>query len=134
MIPGSDAEEHAARRFPGKTLKRVSSGIRATSIDGFLFGLKLLFQPGKAAGLEAVYHFTFTGQQEKKATVAIHDGHLAIHDGHQGQPNLRIVADSQAWLGFVAKERNLLWAIVRRKVRLRGSLRLLVAFGKCFPS
>jgi Fe-S-cluster-containing hydrogenase component 2 len=134
VIPGSDAEEHAARRFPAKTLKRVSSGIRATSIDGFLFGLKLLFQPGQAAGLDAVYHFTFTGEQPKQATVAIRDGVLAIHDGHQGQPGLRIVADSQAWLGFVAKERNLLWEVLRRRIRLRGSLRLLLAFAKCFPS
>ncbi|HTU24835.1 MAG TPA: SCP2 sterol-binding domain-containing protein [Pirellulales bacterium] len=134
VIPGSDAEDHATRRFPAKTVKRVSSGIRATSIDGFLFGLKLLFQPGKAAGLEAVYHFTFTGQPEKKATVAIHDGRLAIHDGHEGQATLRIVADSQWWLAFVAKERNLLWAILRRKIRLRGSLRALLAFARCFPS
>jgi hypothetical protein len=30
--------------------------MRATSIGGFLFALKLLFEPGKAAGLNAAYH------------------------------------------------------------------------------
>ena len=29
---------------------------------------------------------------------------------------------------------NLLWALLRRKIRIKGSPRLLVAFGKCFPS
>ncbi len=67
VIPGSDAEEHAAKRFPNKKTKRVTSGIRPTSISGFLFGLKLLFQPGQAARLTATYHFTFTGDDVQLA-------------------------------------------------------------------
>ncbi len=134
VISGSDAEEHAAKRFPNKNTKRVTSGIRPTSIDGFLFGLKLLFQPGQAAELSAVYHFTFTGEDAQQATVQIDQGKLQVHNGLVGQPDLRVTADSVTWLGFLAKERNLLWAMLRRKIRIQGSLRLLVAFGKCFPA
>jgi Fe-S-cluster-containing hydrogenase component 2 len=134
VIAGSDAEEHVARRFPTKKVKRVGSGIRSTSIGGFLFGLKLLFQHGKAAGLNAVYHFTFTGKEPKEATVVIRDGTLQVQDGHQGEANLSVTADSETWLGFLAKERSLLWALLRRRIRIKGSPRLLVAFGKCFPS
>jgi Fe-S-cluster-containing hydrogenase component 2 len=134
VIPGSDAEEHASRRFPKKTVKRVSSGIRPRSIDGFLFGLKLTFQPGKARDLNTVYHFTFTGKEAKRATVTICDGTLQVQDGHQGEADLLVTADSDTWLGFLAKERSLLWALLRRKIRIKGSPKLLVAFGKCFPS
>jgi NAD-dependent dihydropyrimidine dehydrogenase PreA subunit len=134
VIAGSDAEEHVPRRFPNKKVKRVDSGIRSTSIGGFLFGLKLLFQPGKAAGLKAVYHFTFTGKEPKEATVVIRDGTLQVQDGHQGEADLRVTADGETWLGFLAKERSLLWALLRRKIRIQGSPKLLVAFGKCFPS
>jgi Fe-S-cluster-containing hydrogenase component 2 len=134
VIAGSDAEEYAPRRFPKKKVKRVASGIRATSIRGFLFGLKLLFQPGKGTKLNAVYHFTFTGKDPKEATVAIRDGTLQVQDGHQGEANLRVTADSETWLGFLSKERSLLWALLRRKIRIKGSPKLLVAFGKCFPS
>jgi ferredoxin len=134
VIPGSDAEEYTPRRFPKKKVKRVGSGIRPRSIDGFLFGLKLTFQPGKAANLNAVYHFTFTGKEEKQATVTIRDDTLQVQDGHQGEADLRVTADSETWLSFLAKERSLLWALLHRKVRIRGSPRLLVAFGKCFPS
>src|SRR5499427_1017753 len=63
VVAGSDAEEHVARRFPHKTAKRVSNGLRVGSIPAFLRGLTLTFQRGKAAALNAVYHFTFTGKE-----------------------------------------------------------------------
>src|SRR5229473_3037590 len=96
--------------------------------------LHLTFQPLRAAKLNAVYHFTFTGNEEKQATVAIRAGTLQVQDGHQGEADLRVTADSATWLGFVAKERSLLWALLCRRIRIQGSPRLLVAFGKCFPS
>jgi len=123
-----------ARRFPLKTIKRVGNGLRVRSIQRFLSGLPLTFQRGKAANLNAVYHFTFTGKEERQATVSIRDGTLQVQDGHQGQADLRVTADSETWLGFLTKERSLLWALLRRRIRIKGSPRLLVAFGKCFPS
>jgi Fe-S-cluster-containing hydrogenase component 2 len=134
VVPGSDAEAHVARRFPQKTAKQVGNGLRARSIAMFLRGLSLTFQPGKAALLQAVYHFTFTGKEEKQATVTIRDGTLQVQDGHHGEAGLRVTADSETWLGFVAKERSLLWALLRRRIRIKGSPKLLMAFGKCFPS
>jgi epoxyqueuosine reductase QueG len=134
VVAGSDAEEHVARRFPQKRTKRVGNGLRPRSIAVFLRGLSLTFQPGKAAGLTAVYHFTFTGKEEKQATVTIQAGTLHVQDGHHGKADLRVRADSETWLGFLAKERSLLWALLRRRIRIHGSPRLLVAFGKCFPS
>src|SRR5437016_7913982 len=134
VVAGSDAEDHVARRFPLKTIKRVGNGLRPRSIQRFLAGLPLTFQRGKAGQLNAVYHFTFTRKESKEATVVIRDGTLQVRDGHQGEADLRVTADSETWLGFLAKERSLLWALLRRKIRIKGSPRLLVAFGKCFPS
>ena len=34
VVPGSDAEEHVARRFPHKTIKRVGNGLRPTVDPG----------------------------------------------------------------------------------------------------
>ena len=58
---------------------------------------------------------------------------MQVRDGHHGEAGVRVTADSETWLGFLAKERSLLWALLRRKIRIQGSPRLLVAFGKCFP-
>lgn len=134
VVPGSDAETYVAKRFPHKTLKRVSSGIRPQSVQGFLFGLPLLFQRDRSIGLDATYHFTFTGSESRLATVAIHERTLEVREGHIGTPNLAVTADSQTWLGFLAKEQNLIWALLRRKIRIRGNPKLLQAFGKCFPA
>jgi Fe-S-cluster-containing hydrogenase component 2 len=133
VVPGSDAEQHVAKRFPHKTI-RPARGLRATSIQGFLFGLRLTFQREASRGVEATYHFTFTGREPVDATVVIRDRTITVQPGHVGEPQVRIRADSVTWLGFVAKEKNLLWAILRGKIRVRGSLRLMAAFGRCFPS
>jgi hypothetical protein len=51
-----------------------------------------------------------------------------------GEAQITATADSDVWLRFLRKEANLPWALLRRKVKLRGDPRLLLAFGRCFPS
>ncbi len=134
VVPKSDAEDHVRNRFPHKTVKRVRGSLIPRTIAGFLGGMPHTFQRGQSVGLSAVYQFTFTGKEPRTATVVIRDKTLRVVDGHEGTPDLRITADSQTWLGFLAKERSLLWALLRRKIRIQGPPRLLIAFGKCFPS
>jgi ferredoxin len=135
VVPGSDAEAYVARRYPHKKTKRVASGLAGQgSIRGFLRGLPLAFQRGRSEGLNATYHFTFTGAEQLKATVVIRNKTLQVSEGHIGAADLGLRADSQTWLRFLRKEANLVWALVRRKIRLHGSPRLLLRFGRCFPS
>ena len=134
VVAGSDAEAHAARRFPHKELKRVGGSLRPRSIRGFLEGMPHVFQKNRSKGLDATYHFTFTGGEKQKATVVIRDKTLRIEDGHVGEANLSLTADGRTWLGFLAKERSLGWAVLTGRIRFWGSPRFLLAFGKCFPS
>src|SRR5262245_57813755 len=135
VVPNSDAEGYVARRFPNKTTKRVSNGLAGQgSIRAFLRGLNFVFQRGKSEGLNAVYHFTFTGQEELKATVAIRDKAVQVSDGHVGHGDITVTADSRTWLRFLRKEANLVWALVTRRIRIHGSPKLLLAFGRCLPS
>lgn len=135
VVPGSDAEAYVARRFPHKTTKRVSNGLAGQgTIRAFLRGLNLVFQRGRSEGLNATYHFTFTGQEVVKATVVIRDQKLAVSDGHIGTPDFRLTSDTETWLRFLRKEANLVWALLSRKIRIHGSPRLLLAFARCFPS
>jgi ferredoxin len=135
VVPNSDPEEYVARRFPHKKTRGVSNGLAGQgSIRSFLRGLPFIFQRGKSEGLNATYHFTFTGQEELKATVVIRNQTLQVAEGHTGTADLRLIVDSQIWLRFLRKEANLVWALLRRKIRIQGSPRLLLAFGRCFPS
>ena len=134
VVPGSDAEMYVAKRYPHKTLKRVGNGLRPRSIKGFLEGLPLVFQRNKADNLTARYHLTFTGKEPVQATIIIRNKSVEVLEDHQGVADFRLSADSQTWLGFLAKERNLLWALLRRKIRMKGPVRLFLAFSRCFPS
>ena len=83
--------------------------------------------------MHASYHFTFTGSEPRQATIEIRNGKITVSEGLVGDADLHVTADAQTWVGFLRRERNIVWAIVRRKVRLRGPLKLLLAFGRCFP-
>ena len=134
VLPGSDAEARAQRRFPHKQVKPVGNGIRITSIHSFLNGVALAFQHNKAKDVNATYHFTFTGSEERQATIIIQNQTVTVLDGHQGTADLHLHADSETWLGFLHKERNLLWAIIRRKIRVKGPMKLLAVFGHVFAA
>jgi ferredoxin len=134
VVPGSDAEAHVTKRFPHKTAKRVRGSLLPRTIEGFLNGMRYTFQRQQSAGLDATFHFTFTGKENREATAVIRDKTIQVLDGHEGTADLQLTADSETWLGFLAKERSLVWALLRRKIRMKGSPRLLIAFGKCFPS
>src|SRR5437016_45140 len=133
VTKNSDAEDHVAKRFPHKKIKHVGNSLRPNSIKVFLNGMPNVFQPGKSAGLNATFHFTFTGREQRQATVVIKDQKIRVQEGHVGKPDLHVSADSQTWVGFLRNEKNVVWSMLRRKIRLDGPLKLLVAFGNCFP-
>jgi putative sterol carrier protein len=115
-------------------VRHVRNSLRPRSIMALLHGLPLSFQRQAAGNLDAVYHFTFTGTESAEATVTIRASTIKVETGHIETSNLHVVADSETWLGFVAKEKNLLWALLTRKIQLRGSPRWLLKFSRCFPS
>ncbi len=133
VVAGSDAEV-AAHKFKNKIIKPVGNGLRARTIAGLLNFMPFVFQPNQSQGLNAVFHFTFTGAERREATITIKNRTLEIEDGLVGEPDMHVTADAKTWLGFLAKEKSLLLALIRRKIRFKGNPRLLLAFGKCFPS
>ncbi len=134
VIRGSDAETYAQKRYPHKSLRYTSSAPRPRNIKSFLLGLQISFQRQAAGDLKATYHFTFTGRETATATIEIDNGTIKVKEGLQGEPDLKVTTDTATWLGFLAKEKNLLWALLTRRIKLRGNPKWLAAFGRCFPS
>ena len=134
VIKGSDAEEYVNRRVPDKQSKHVGQSLRVTSIDGMIDGLPLIFQREQTKDVSATYHFSFTGSETRQFTVRIDNRELDVRDGHHGRPDLGVVADARTWLRFLDKRSVLPWALLRRRIRLHGSPKLLLAFGRYFPS
>ena len=134
VVPGSDAEAHVARRFPHKQIKPVGNGLRPNSARNFFSSLPVVFQKEQSRELNATYHFTFSGAENYKATVIIQNKALEVIEGHSGSPDLQVLADTVTWLGFLAREKNLFAALLSRKIRIKGSPKLMQAFAKCFPA
>jgi epoxyqueuosine reductase QueG len=131
---GSDAESHAQKRYPHKTIRHVPNSLRPRSLRSMLAGMPLSFQRGASVNLDATYHFTFTGSESATATIIIRPGTITIKEGLHDKPTIHVKADTATWLGFLAKERSLPWALLTRRIRLRGNPKWLLAFAKCFPS
>jgi ferredoxin-NADP reductase/Fe-S-cluster-containing hydrogenase component 2 len=134
VVEGSDAEMVARRKFKNKTVKQVGNGLRPRSIAGLLQFMPYVFQPNQSRNLDAIFHFRFTGAEEREATITIKNRTIDVKDDLVGKANIRVTADAKTWLGFLAGEKNLPLALIRRKIRIKGDPRLLLAFGKCFPS
>src|SRR5204862_5425851 len=128
VTQNTNAHDHDAKQFSNKNNKHYDNSLRPNIIQLFLNGLPLVFQPGKAAGLNATFHFTFTGRESRQATIVIQEQKISVKEGHVGQPDLHVTADSQTWIGFVRKEKNVVWALLRRKIMLDCQLKLRVAF------
>lgn len=133
VTPGADAEAHVQKRYPHKTVKQVSNGASVTTIRGFTENMVHFFQRGKSEGLNAVYHFIFTGDDPINITVTIRDQTIHKQEGLHGAADLTITADGEAWVRFLNSKSSGIIAFLRRKIRLQGDPRLLIAFGNCFP-
>lgn len=131
VLPGSDAEAHAARRFPHKKLRRVRSGLRPGSARGFVRALPLVFQRGRAKELAGTLRFAFTGAEPFTSTVRVEGGALTISDGAEGPADVTIEADAAAWLAIAGKGASPLWALLRGRLRIRGDRRLFQRFMAC---
>ena len=132
VLPNSEAEAYVTKRFPHKRPKRIRNGLRPTSIKGFVTGLPLVFNKLAAAGKTLIYHFRFTGDEAMQVTVVIDKGALQVQEGLLGKADCQVTADSATWLAFLRKEQKLIGPLLRGKVRIKGSPRLLMTFGQMF--
>src|SRR6202012_4813024 len=64
VMPDTGADCYVMRLYPHNKTRRVKNGRHPNSIQGFLRVLPLGFQRGKSEGVDAVYHFTFTGKEK----------------------------------------------------------------------
>ena len=92
------AEEYVAWRFPHKKITRVANGLA-----------------GQGAIRTPARHIY---RADLKATLVIRDTTLQVSEGHTGSAK-SAAADCQTCLR--RNETNLVWALLRRKIRIQGS-------------
>jgi epoxyqueuosine reductase QueG len=123
--------ERVAKGNDFKEVRFVRNTIRPASVEAFLQGAAILFNPEKAKGLSLTLHFEFTGKEQKTATISISDEKIHVHEGHHGRADLYVRADSETWVGILNEEASLVKALITRRLKLRGNPALLKKFKSC---
>ncbi|MDH5656814.1 MAG: SCP2 sterol-binding domain-containing protein [Spirochaetia bacterium] len=83
--------------------------------------------------MNAGYHFTFTSSENILATIQIRNETLNVVRGsHMQVPDIKITAGSKTWLKIISGEQNEVAAVHLRKLKVKGSLKLLNQFSSCF--
>lgn len=131
VIKGTMAEEKAQQNEK-KFIRYVRNTIRPSSVESFLQGLPLLFNPRKAGGLALTIHFEFTGRETEQATVEIANSAVRVSAGRLvGHANLRVLADSETWVGILNEEVSPVKALITGKMKLKGNPSHLGKFKQC---
>ena len=130
MIKGTRAEKIAAGN-KAKDVRYVRNTIRPASIESFLNGVKLLFNPEKAEVLKLTLHFEFTGEEQRSATIAIVDKKVTVQEGLHGSAGLLVRADAGTWVRILNEEVSPLKAMLTGKLRLKGNPSSLNKFKSC---
>jgi len=135
--PGGMAEEVEPGAMPGMLAGETARGETSVPhLGGLHTGGTPVPRGGKAGPLAKTKPKPkrFGSVEVGRATVVIRNKTVTVQGGHVGKADLEIVADAETWLGFLAKERSLAWAWLTRRIKLKGSAKWLLVFGKCFPS
>lgn len=130
VIANTDSEV-AVKKNPAKEIRYVNNTIRPVSVASFLVGAKLAFVPERAKGLDLTLHFEFTGKENVSATIKISDCTLDVQEGFIGEPDLKVIADSETWVRMLNEEVSLPKALITRKLKLKGSPARMKEFKSC---
>ena len=121
VVSGSDAEAVARHKFKNKTVKPVSAGLRPRSVGGLLdlHAVRLPAEPIQRSRRCLPF------QVHRHGGTRGNDHHQKPHPSTSSmacsaRPNLRVTADAKTWLGFLAREKSLPLALLRRKIRIKG--------------
>lgn len=130
VAAGTRAEK-VAKGNDCKEVRFVRNTIRPASVEAFLQGAAILFNPEKAKGLSLTLHFEFSGKEQKTATISISEEKIHIHEGHHGVSDLYVKADSETWVGILNEEISLVKALITRRLKLKGNPAFLKKFKSC---
>jgi len=90
------------------------------------------FIPEKAAGLDTVIQFKFTGAEAGDWYATIKDGKVAVEQGIHDAPKMTLTADSKDYVGIFTGELDPMKAFMEGKLKLAGDLNLAMKMTQMF--
>jgi len=90
------------------------------------------FIPEKAAGLDAVIQFKFTGSEAGDWYAVIKDGKVDVSQGTHASPKMTLTADSSDYVRIFTGELDGMQAFMQGKLKLAGDLNLAMKLTQMF--
>lgn len=103
-----------------------------SSIPASFATLKQNFLPEKAAGVNKVAQFNFTGSEPGTWAVHVHDGTFEYNEGPAENPNVTVTTSSQDWLALLRRELNPVTAVMSGRLKIQGDMGLMMQFQQWF--
>ena len=100
---------------------------------GVIFsGMRMAFQPERAAGVEEVYRFELTGPRGGNWTVAVHDGALDITRDAKAKPTVTLSLAAQRFIELATGQVEAGDLIVRGEMKISGDLQRAARLQRLF--
>ena len=95
-------------------------------------GMRMAFQPERAAGVEEVYRFELTGPRGGSWTVAVHDGALDITRDAKTKPTVTLSLATQRFIELATGQVEAGDLIVRGEMKISGDLQRAARLQRLF--
>ncbi|MBN2386097.1 MAG: SCP2 sterol-binding domain-containing protein [Anaerolineales bacterium] len=102
------------------------------SVKEFLAKMPQAFLPEKAAGVDAVIQFKFTGAQAADVNVTIRDQTCTVAEGPAPGAKLTVTADSDDFVQIFTGKMDGMQAFMSGKLRLAGDMNLAMKLMSMF--
>jgi putative sterol carrier protein len=113
-------------------LKYEEEFVTDFNIQSIMEKIVRLFDPAKAAGMDARIQFHLTGQQAGDWVATIRDQKLSVEPGTTPNPSLMFSADTQDVLDVFTGKLNPMQAYMQGKVQFKGDMSLAMRLASLF--
>ncbi len=90
------------------------------------------FLPEKAAGVDTVMQFNFTGAQASEWHVTVKDQKIQSAEGTHPNPNMTMTVSSEDYVKIATGEMDATMAFMKGKVKVSGDMGVALGMGKYF--
>ena len=102
------------------------------TISDLMSKMPAAFIPEKAAGLDAIIQFNFTGGEPGAWYAAIKNGKVDVTQGTHASPKMTLTADSADYVKIFTGELDGMQAFMQGKLKLAGDLNLAMKLTQMF--
>ncbi|NIQ39241.1 MAG: SCP-2 family sterol carrier protein [Proteobacteria bacterium] len=90
------------------------------------------FKPEAAAGVDAAYQFTISGEGGGEWNVKVSGGTCTVNEGTAESPNCTVVTDADTWIDIIGKKTSAMDAFMSGKLRIKGDMGLAMKLEPMF--